>query len=127
MTKENWIITEAKDYKDKLYFTAKVFAHIKNNETGEIRIYETQEPFFYEEDLSPSVFNWEENNFSCDCNRQRFWLRVKGIELTDEEEDKQRCSDGKFSVNLQNAKTNEFYYKEYEQNEPDSTGNKTCL
>ncbi len=113
MIKENWILTESENWRGEKKFLAKVFAHIRDNETNEIVIYETDEPFFYEEDLTPSIFNWEENNYSCDCNRRIFWLRAKGIELTDDEFDDLQCTNGKFSVNLQNAKNNEFYYKEF--------------
>lgn len=49
-------------------------AEIKNNETGEIREYETTETLKIGEDY-PSVFNWKENNYSCDCNKRLFFKR----------------------------------------------------
>ena len=73
-------------------------AEIRNNETGEVREYETHE-ILEIGDKHPSVFNWQDNNYSCDCNRRLFFKRAKG-EKTNEVE----CSDGKFSVNLKNKK-----------------------
>lgn len=104
---EDWNIIECEDNLQ----TVECYAKIRNNLTGEIRICNTKEHFFHKEDEFPSVFNWEENNYSCDCNRYIFWLRANN-EYNDQET---KCSDGKFSVNLYNSKNNECYYKEFEE------------
>jgi hypothetical protein len=85
-------------------------AEIRNNATGEIREYETHE-ILTNGDEFPSVFNWAENNYSCDCNRLLFFNRANGEER-DEDWDVE-CTDGKFSVNLKNKKDNKVYYREY--------------
>lgn len=86
-------------------------AEIRNNETGEIREYETHE-ILMEGEEHPSVFNWEDNNYSCDCNRILFFKRAKDEE-TDEDWNVE-CTDGKFSVNLKNKKDGKVYYREYQ-------------
>lgn len=59
----------------------------------------------------PSVFNWEEGNYSCDCNRFLFFSRAMSIE----EPDDYPCSDGKFSVRICLKDTNEIIYDEFEK------------
>lgn len=107
----NWIETD-KDKKTDNYILVECIAEIRNNETGEIREYETHE-ILEEGNDYPSVFNWEENNFSCDCNRLLFFKRA-GTEKTTDEDWNVECSDGKFSVNLKNKMNGEVYYREYE-------------
>lgn len=85
-------------------------AEIRNNETGEIREYETHE-ILEIGDEHPSVFNWEENNYLCDCNRRLFFKRANNEETNDDWN--VECSDGKFSVNLKNKKDGKVYYREY--------------
>lgn len=84
------------------WVTARV--HIRNNATGVVHTYESQEVLIDGVE-HPETFIWEEGNFSCDCNRAAFWG------LVDEETE---CGEGKFSVNLQNPDTGEFYYKEFQ-------------
>ena len=91
-------------------YWVKAIAHIRNNATGEVRQYPTDEIIDHGA-LHPTVFNWEENNFSCDCNRGTFFCRAKG---EDEPDGEGRCSDDRFSVNLQNPVDGEYYYKEFE-------------
>lgn len=101
----NYKVVEEK----KEYVLVLIHAHIRNNETNEIRVYQTREPLYIGA-KHPNVFNWEENNYSCDCNRRIFFESSIGSELVDDFP----CSDGKYSVNLVNPITNEIYYKEYE-------------
>ena len=90
-----------------------VVAHIRKNDTGEIRLYRTHEPL-YKGEKAPNIFNWAENNYSCDCNRRLFFGRViEGEDWWDCDDEDDECSDGQYSVNLQNPVTGEFYYKEY--------------
>lgn len=87
-------------------------AEIKNNETGEIREYETHEILEYESEY-PNIFNWSENNYSCDCNRLLFFMRCGGEStdsILDEDID---CTEHKFSVNLKNKLDNKIYYQEF--------------
>ena len=80
----------------------KCIAEIKNNSTGEIIEYETEE-IIEENSEHPSVFNWEQNNYSCDCNRSIFFHG--------EETEDSYCSDGRYSVNLK--KDGKIYYQEF--------------
>lgn len=86
----------------------KAIAHIRKNDTGEVRLYPTDEILTVGESF-PSVFNWEENNYACDCNRALFFARA-----SDEEDPDVECSDGKYAVNLSNAKDGAIYYREFE-------------
>ena len=88
----------------------KCVAQIRHNESGEIREYETDE-ILMDNEPYPSVFNWQENNYSCDCNRLLFFKRA-GKEETESDWDVE-CTDGKYSVNLKNKKNGEIYYREY--------------
>lgn len=107
----DWIEVEKTTHPVKDSIWVKVIAEIKNNETGEIVEYESDEILENGESV-PNVFNWEENNFSCDCNRFVFFCRAKGLGFDIEKDSK--CSDGKYSVNLKNKKNGEVYYREFE-------------
>ena len=104
-----WIVSEKKP-KSKGIVWVKCIAEIRDNSTNEIREYETDE-ILRKGDKYPSVFNWEENNNSCDCNRLLYFKRAKNEET--EEDWNVGCSDGKFSVNLKNKNDGEIYYREF--------------
>jgi hypothetical protein len=106
----DWIV--ATNYADATeeYTWVKCIAEIRNNDTGEVREYETNE-LLYADDKHPSIFNWEENNYSCDCNRRLFFKIVNHEETEDDWNS--ACSDGKFSVNLKNKKDGKVYYREF--------------
>ena len=72
-------------------------AHIRNNETMEVRTLPT----------TIDEFEWSEGNFSCDCNREYVFQRIAG-----EAVGPMQCSDGRYSVNL--SRDGETYYKEFE-------------
>jgi hypothetical protein len=84
-------------------------AEIKNNATGEVRDYPTTERLNNDEEF-PSVFSWEENNYSCDCNRSLFF-NDNDVSTTYDAIDE--CSDGRFSVNLKNKADGKVYYREF--------------
>jgi hypothetical protein len=86
-------------------------AEIRKNDTGEIRQYETHEMLTIG-DKHPSIFNWKDNNYSCDCNRLLFFNRAKEEEKGEDWD--VECTDGKFSVNLKNKKDGIIYYREYD-------------
>jgi hypothetical protein len=89
----------------------RAIAYIRNNATGEVRQYPTDEVLDIGEPL-PSVFNWEENNYACDCNRYLFFERAGGREVPFNKIIE--CGEGKYSVNLANAKDGEIYYREFD-------------
>lgn len=78
-----------------------VIAHIRKNATGEIRQYRTEELLEIGES-HPSVFGWADGNYCCDCNRSRFFG-----------DPQEGCTDGRYSVNLENPATGEIYHREY--------------
>lgn len=82
--------------------TTKIVAHIRKNETGEVRKYITDGYYFDHED-EISTFIWEDGSYSCDCNRSIFF----GDEKTEE------CSDGKYSVNIEILDSGEVIYTEF--------------
>lgn len=107
---ENWIAVENTDRQIEGFVHVECIAEIRYNETGEVREYETIELLDID-CKQPSVFNWEENNYSCDCNRHLFFKRAKNEET--EEDWDITCTDGKYSVNLRNKKNGEVYYREF--------------
>lgn len=114
MKREDWNIVQAKErYSGDGEIAVECYARIKNNDTGEVRTHPTIEYFIDESCNEPNYFNWEENNYSCDCNRRLFWLRANNE--SDEDAWDIPCSDGKFSVNLHNSKNNKCYYSEFDE------------
>lgn len=105
-----WIEVEKDTYQIDNCMYVECVVEIRNNETGEIREYETHEILEIGDEY-PSVFNWEENNYSCDCNRSLLFKRANNKETEDDWN--VGCSDGKFSVNLKNKKDGKVYYREY--------------
>lgn len=88
----------------------KCIAEIRNNETGEIREFETDEILVIGEKY-PSTFIWENGNYACDCNRHLFFKRAKNEESKEDWD--VECSHGKYSVNLKIKKDGNVYYREY--------------
>lgn len=101
---QNWDVIKKRDE----YIWVKIIAHIKDNDTGEIRKYET-DAIYDEESEMPSIFIWEEGNFSCDCNRHLFFRRAKN----EQDDFGFECGHSRYSVNLQNPKTGEYFYREF--------------
>ena len=95
----DWIEVKKESHQIKNCIWVECIAEIRNNDTGEIREYETHE-ILEIGDEHPSVFNWEENNYSCDCNRFLFFKYAKNIDVSDEEFNNLECTNGNFSVNL---------------------------
>ena len=89
--------------------TFPAIAHIRNNSTGEVRKFYTEEYVWDRGGLFyGSIYMWEEGNYSCDCNREHFFGYAN-----DEEFQEAECSEGKYSVNLEHVPTGEIYYKEF--------------
>lgn len=88
--------------------TLKIIEAIRCNATGETRERESC-IFWWHRDKGPHLYNWEDGNFSCDCNRAMFFADAAG-----EPDPDVPCSDGLFSVRLRNAKTGEVFYDEFE-------------
>jgi len=87
-------------------------AEIRKNDTGEIREYKTDE-LLRNGDITPSVFKWEDNNYSCDCNRRLCFDRASDTDEDTDEDTDVVCSHGKYSVNLKNKKDGKVYYREF--------------
>ena len=100
------IVGESNGYKH-----VAIVAHIRKNETGEIRLYKDY-LLFEEGESDPSVFNWEENNYSCDCNRYLFFQRAANEEEVDGED---ICGEERYRVNLYNPKNGKCIYREFEE------------
>lgn len=88
-----------------------VIAEIRHNETGEIRRYTASE-ILGDGEAHPSVFNWAENNYSCDCNRELFFGYAIGQSMEEIDRD-DACSEGRYSVRLINPVDNQAYYAEF--------------
>ena len=107
--KETWEEVDIPTHPLKDAMWVKVIAKIRDNSTGEVRDFKTNE--ILDNLLEyPSVFNWEENNFSCDCNRGNFFNQSSN---EDSDYEDTPCGDGKYSVQLVNPVTGNIYYKEF--------------
>lgn len=109
----NWQTVEIKTHPLKNARWVRCVAHIRKNVTGEVRRYETYE-ILEDGETRPSVFNWEENNYACDCNRELFFGYAAGLKYEDMPD--RECTHGQFSVNIENPVTSEIYYQEFEPN-----------
>lgn len=89
-----------------------IVAHIRKNETGEIRLFNDYLLFEEGNDDSPFIFNWKENNYSCDCNRYLFFQRAGNEEEVDGMD---VCGHERYSVNLYNPKNGLCIYREFEE------------
>jgi hypothetical protein len=107
---DGWEIAESKGPLLKGARIVRCVAHIRHNETGVVRDYNTNEVLEDGESV-PSVFNWKENNFSCDCNRELFFGYAAG-KVYDDIPDRD-CTEGRFSVNMENPVTGAVYYREF--------------
>jgi hypothetical protein len=94
-----------------------ILAQLRDNATGELRVYKTSGYFFAEDILvnqqHPNTFTWEDGNNSCDCNRRTFFIRANG-EACEDNDYEVACTDGNFSANLINPRTGVCYYREFE-------------
>ena len=72
--------------------TTKYAVHIRNNETGEVRIFRSETV------LGPwdgsDVYDWESGNHSCDCNRGACFSRA----INPDEWDFDECGEVKYDV-----------------------------
>jgi len=105
----SWIEVEIKTHPIENGKWVKAIARIRNNETGDIRDYESRE-IMKDGDKHPLTFNWAENNFSCDCNRRGFF-RQAGFDY--ELEENNVCGEGAYSVQLVNPVDGKVYYDEF--------------
>ena len=76
----DWIEVDVLTHRSNDSIWVKCIAEIRHNTTGEVVEYETDEILINGEEY-PMIFNWEENNFSCDCNRLLFFKRASIILL----------------------------------------------
>ena len=90
----------------------KVKVKLRKNDTGEEFVY--CDPFNYQNKkdytaIDSILYGWLEGNDSCDCNRELFYCRTKGIP----EPSELRCGDEKrFSlISITDAETSEIIHK----------------
>ena len=82
---------------------------IRQNETGEVRTFVDNHDWEEPPD-GDREFLWGEGNYSCDCNRELFFLRVKNEDEPLGEES--RCGIERFSVRITNSETQELLYQD---------------
>lgn len=114
--RKNWKVIENSDqerpgYAFRDYLAIEVIVEILHNQSGIIHQYIFSEMMQVGEN-HPSIFNWKENNYSCDCNRHLFFHRAIGQEPEDDDEDDE-CTDYKYSVRLINPVDGKAYYDEF--------------
>ena len=98
---DDWDLWSEEDKKRPCPFV-KMLVRIRKNATGEIK--EAIEMGYWEAEAGlPCIFNWEDGNFSCDCNRTYIFG----------EDDLDHCTEGRFSVNLHNPVTGKIFYQEF--------------
>ena len=85
--------------------------HVKIRRNSDGAIVEFDDDCMTIDERGPNVFNWEENNYSCDCNRKLFFHRALGEELEHEEIP---CGFGEYSVELSNPYSGRVIYTEME-------------
>ena len=110
---KNWKVLKMDTDDNGEFCIVEIIAHIKDVVTGEIRQYKT-DTWWYEEDWdcgSPSVFLWEEGNYSCDCNRETLFRKAGGESFIGET----GCGENRYRVNCQNPVHGEFFYQEYKE------------
>lgn len=90
----------------------RIIARIRNNKTGEIRDYLTDGIKDNVAEI-PHTWIWEQGNYSCDCNRELFFLRAKE-EPEPEGDGEPPCGGEKYAVNLINPVTGTVFYREFE-------------
>jgi len=105
----NWLVnSKKKSIYDVRYSSVEIIVQIRDNQTGEMREYRTED-LMEEGESVPNDFIWSEGNYACDCNRLLFFLRAN-----DEEEPKEMvCGDSRFTIRLLNAKDRKPYYNEF--------------
>lgn len=64
----------------------KFTVHLMDSATGEVAVREEEWSYGWsdEKTIRAAIFQWSENNYSCDCNRLPFFCRAKGTEEPDE-------------------------------------------
>lgn len=85
---------------------AEVVVHMRRNSDGKLHSFRDQ-LYWAPGDDAPSTYNWEDGNYSCDGNRASFF-GDRGLN------DDHVCSEGKYSVNLENPVTGKIFYREFQ-------------
>lgn len=106
---KKWKVVKANKERVETTKWVKIIAHIRNNGTGEIR--QSKEKIMWDEKNGcPLIYIWKDGNFSCDCNRKLFFADAGNEDISMEDAP---CGEGKYSVNLENPRTDEIFYKEF--------------
>ncbi len=106
---EEWETVEVPTHPQKDGKWVATVAEIRDNATGIVREYQ-DDAVLMNGDAEPSVFIWEDGNYSCDCNRRLFFARAAG---EDEDWDSE-CSDGLYSVRVRNKRSGRVFYSEFD-------------
>lgn len=88
-----------------------VIAHIRKNDTREVREYHPDMLIKDGEDW-PDIWIWTDGNFSCDCNRALFFGYAAGETWKDAND--APCGEGGYSVKLVNPVTGECFFDDYD-------------
>jgi hypothetical protein len=99
--------------------TVWVDVQIRHNASGEIRVKRAWMIYEPEDGPSPSVYMYEDGNYSCDCNRHLFFHRAAGVEPMEDAP----CGKVAYDVNLINPKTGKVFYREFFAPDSNSTTN----
>lgn len=97
------------------YMIVEAYAVIRDNDTGELRVYQTEE-LMLQEETQPRTFIWKDGNYACDCNRRLFFKRSHQEETETDSDYEYECTGGLYSVNLYNKRDNKIYYQEFVDN-----------
>lgn len=69
--------------------------------------YPSPEYLIAEDDGEPNLYNWQEGNYSCDCNRSGFFAQWRN-----EEQEDDTCGDKRFSVMIFNRDTGDLIWED---------------
>lgn len=104
---KRWKVVKANKERVETTKWVRIIAHIRNNGTGEIR--QSKEKIMWDEKNGcPHTYIWSGGNDSCDCNRGLLFGYAVGNLSGDI-----KCGKDKYSVNLENPRTGEIFYKEF--------------
>jgi hypothetical protein len=87
--------------------------HIRKVETGEVRVYESKQ-YVWDEEEGWDYYLWSEGNYECDCNREVFFEYAGNEEK--ENSDSPPCSSGRYVIDkIVKRDTGDVIYSEKER------------
>ena len=82
----------------------KLRVEIRRNSDGAVAVSENEHVGWYQ-------YQWENGNYSCDCNRELFFFRARG----EEEPEDNDCGHTRYAVRIQSSKTGELLYSDWDE------------